>query len=44
MTTLRSAVFNSITVQPNNPAAFPGYGIKQFGTDLNAAWASIPPP
>jgi len=42
MTTLRSAVFNSITVQPNNPAAFPGYGVKQFGTDLNAAWASIP--
>ena len=42
MTTFRSAVFDSITVQPNNPAAFPGYGVKQFGTDLNAAWASIP--
>jgi hypothetical protein len=31
-----------ITVFPTNTSAFPGYGVQQFGTDLNAAWASIP--
>lgn len=31
-----------ITVFPTNKAAFPSYGVKKFGTDINAAWASIP--
>lgn len=33
---------NQITVWPNNPSAFPSYGVQQFGTDYNAAMASIP--
>ena len=33
---------NQITVFPVNSSAFPSYGVKTFGTDLNAAWASIP--
>ncbi len=32
---------NQITVFPTNPTYF-SYGVQQFGTDLNAAWASIP--
>lgn len=32
-----------ITVFPNDPVAYPGYGVQTF-TDLNEAWASIPRP
>jgi hypothetical protein len=34
--------FSQITVFPNNMQGLSSYGVKQFGTDLNAAWASIP--
>jgi len=37
-----AAALNEIAVFPSNKAAFPAYGVKYFGTDLNAAWASIP--